>query len=74
MNMQPTDEESLRRMVRTPQVTTSFVSDLVEQARHLEWLELEAKRQQARAKREEFRSALMAVVFPCWGEGWYGEQ
>lgn len=67
MNMQPTDEESLRRMVRTPQVTTSFVSDLVEQARHLEWLDLEAKRQQARAKREEFRSALMAVVFPCWG-------
>jgi hypothetical protein len=74
MNMRPTDEESLRRMLRTPQVTTSLVNDFVEQARHLEWLELEAKRQQARAKREEFRSALMAVVFPCWGEGWYGEQ
>lgn len=69
LSMEPTNEESLRRVVRTPQVTTSLVSDLVEQARHLEWLELEAKRQQAKAKREEFRSALMAVVFPCWGEG-----
>jgi len=66
LSMEPTDEESLRRMVRTPQVNTTLVSDLVEQAGHLEWLELEAKRQQARAKREEFRSALMAVVFPCW--------
>ncbi|HOZ41002.1 MAG TPA: cytochrome c [Flavobacteriales bacterium] len=69
LSMEPTDEESLRRMVRTPQMTASLVSDLVEQSRHLEWLELEAKRQQAKAKREEFRSALMAVVFPCWGEG-----
>jgi hypothetical protein len=69
INMQPTDEQSLRRMVRTPQMTASLVSDLVEQSRHMEWLELEAKRQQAKAKREEFRSALMAVVFPCWGEG-----
>lgn len=69
INMQPTDEESLRRMVHTPQTTASLVSDLVEQSHYLEWLELEAKRQQAKAKREEFRSALMAVVFPCWGEG-----
>jgi len=68
VRMEPTDEEQLRSMVRTPQVSASLVSDLVEQARHLEWLELEAKRQQAKAKREEFRSALMAVVFPCWGE------
>lgn len=68
LSMEPSDVERLRRMVRTPQVSTSLVSDLVEQARHLEWLELEAKRQQARAKREEFRSALMGVVFPCWGE------
>lgn len=67
LSMEPTDEEALRRMVRTPQVTTSLVNDLVEQARDLEWLELEAKRQQARAKREEFRSALMGVVFPCLG-------
>lgn len=60
---------TVERMVRTPQVTTSLVSDLVEQSRYLEWLELEAKRQQAKAEREAFRSALMAVVFPCWGEG-----
>lgn len=69
ITMQPTDEETLRRMVHTPQMTASLVSDLVEQSRYLEWLELEAKRQQAKAKREEFRSALMAVVFPCWEEG-----
>lgn len=68
VRMEPTDEEQLRRMVRTPQVSASLVNDLVEQARHLEWLELEAKRQQVKAKREEFRSALLAVVFPCWGE------
>ncbi len=73
ISMEPTDEESLRLMVSTPQIFTSVVGALVEQSRHLEWLELEAKRQQARAKREEFRSALLAVVFPCWGEGWYGE-
>lgn len=69
ITMQPTDAETLRRMVHTPQMTASLVSDLVEQSRYLEWLELEAKRQQAKAKREEFRSALMAVVFPCWEEG-----
>ena len=68
LSMEPSDEERLRRMVRTPQVSPSLVNDLVEQARHLDWLELEAKRQQAKAEREEFRSALMAVVFPCWGD------
>ena len=66
LSMEPSDEEHLRRMVRTPQMTASLVNDLVEQARHLEWLELEAKRRQAQAKREEFRSALMGVVFPCF--------
>ena len=74
ISMQVTSDEELERMVRTPQVTSSLVNDLVEQARHLEWLEREAKRQQAKVKREEFRSALMPVVFPCWGEGWPGEQ
>lgn len=73
ITMQPTDEETMRRMVHTPQKTASLVSDLVEQARHLGWLELVAKRQQARAKREGFRSALMAVVFPCLGEEGYAE-
>jgi len=69
ISMQTTSDEELQRMVRTPQVTLSLVNDLVEQARHLEWLEREAKRQQAKVKRDEFRSALMPVVFPCWREG-----
>ena len=56
-------------MARTPQVTTSLVNDLVEQARHLEWLEREAQRQEAKQARYELRSALLPVVFPCWGEG-----
>ncbi len=67
ISMQTTSDEELQRMVLTPQVTMSLVNDLVEQARHLEWLEREAKRVEAKAKREELRSALMPVVFPCWG-------
>jgi hypothetical protein len=66
--MEPTDDQALKRMIRgsTAQVT----GDLVEQARHLEWLEREAKRQQAKQARYELRNALMPVVFPCWGDGW----
>ncbi len=66
LTMQPTDDEALKRMIR---VSTSVVSgDLLEQARHLEWLEREAKRQQAKRAHYELRNALMPVVFPCWGE------
>jgi mono/diheme cytochrome c family protein len=68
ISMQPTSDEELQRMVRTPQVTTSLVNDLLEQARHLEWLEREAKRQQAKQAHYALRNALMPVVFPCWGE------
>jgi hypothetical protein len=67
LTMEPTDDEALKRMIRA---STSVVSgDLLEQARHLEWLEREAKRQQAKQAHYELRSALMPVVFPCWGEG-----
>jgi hypothetical protein len=67
LTMEPTDDEALKRMIRA---STSVVSgDLLEQARQLEWLEREAKRQQAKQAHYELRSALMPVVFPCWGEG-----
>jgi hypothetical protein len=67
LTMEPTDDEALKRMIR---VSTSVVSgDLLEQARHLEWLEREAKRQQAKQTHYALRNALMPVVFPCWGEG-----
>lgn len=69
ISMQPANDEELQRMVLTPQVTMSLVNDLVEQARHLEWLEREAKRQKANQARYELRNALMPVVFPCWREG-----
>ncbi|MCU0319151.1 MAG: hypothetical protein MUE88_03635 [Flavobacteriales bacterium] len=72
LTMEPTEDEALKRMIR---VSTSVVSgDLLEQARHLEWLEREAKRQQAKQAHYALRNALMAVVFPCWGEGWPVEE
>ncbi|MBK9274642.1 MAG: hypothetical protein IPM49_08900 [Flavobacteriales bacterium] len=74
ISMQPTSDAELQRMVLMPQVTTTLVNDLVEQARHLEWLEREAKRQQAKQARYKLRSALLPVVFPCWGEGVPGEE
>lgn len=67
LTMEPTDDEALKRMIR---VSTSEVSgDLLEQARHLEWLERETKRQQAKRAHYASRNALLPVVFPCWGEG-----
>jgi hypothetical protein len=61
--MEPTDDEALKRIIRGS--TDRVVADLVEQARHLEWLEREAKRQQVKQARYELRNALMPVVFPC---------
>lgn len=68
--MQPTSEKELQQMIRTPQANTSMVNDLVEQARHLEWLEREAKRKRANQARYELRNALMPVVFPCADMRW----
>lgn len=67
LTMEVADDEALKRLIPISMSVVS--SDLQEQARHLEWLEREAKRQQARAKREELRNALIPMVFPCWGEG-----
>jgi hypothetical protein len=70
----PISDDQLQRKVRTLQVTISLLNDHVEQARHLEWLEREAKRQQAKQAHYALRNALMPVVFPCWGEGWPAEE
>jgi len=67
LSMEPTDDRALKRLIRGS--TAKVIADLVEQARHLEWLELETKRQEAKQARYEMRSALLPVVFPCWGEG-----
>jgi len=71
LTMEPTDDQALKQLIRGS--TARVIADLVEQARHLEWLEREAKRQQAKQARYALRNALMPVVFPCWGEGWFGE-
>ncbi|MBK7553100.1 MAG: hypothetical protein IPI55_00485 [Flavobacteriales bacterium] len=63
--LQPVDENGLRQMLRT---RGRLERDLLDEARYFDWLATDKARRQVNAKRTELRDAMLAVVFPCFGQ------
>lgn len=61
-SLAPVDEGTLRRMLGP---NGGVQQDLMDEARHLEWLVGDKQRRKANSDRQALKAALVPVVFPC---------
>jgi parvulin-like peptidyl-prolyl isomerase len=62
----PVDEEALRRMVGSK---SGLQQELVDEAKHLEWLVGDKQRRKSNVGRQALKAALLPVVFRCASQG-----
>ena len=58
----PVDEQALRRMIGSK---GGLKQELIDEAKHLEWLVGDKQRRKRNSDRQALKAALLPVVFPC---------
>ncbi|MBP7515022.1 MAG: hypothetical protein KA791_10765 [Flavobacteriales bacterium] len=58
----PVDEQALRRMIGSK---SGMQQELIDEAKHLEWLVGDMQRRKSNADRQALKAAVFPVVFPC---------
>jgi hypothetical protein len=61
-NLSPADDNSLRQMLRTK---GKLEQELLQEARHIQWLHADNDRRRTNLQKQELRAALLPLVFPC---------